>query len=55
MDQIFEIGKSQSKTKPNKNCDFKMGVFHKQGPPKFKFFNLFSWTHEIFKVSKYKR
>ena len=25
------------------------------GPSKFKNFNLFSWTHEIFKVSQYKR
>ena len=29
-----------------------MGVLRKQGPPKFKLFNLLSWTHEIFKVNK---
>ena len=33
----------------------KMGVSPKRGPPKFKVFNLLSWTHEIFKVTKYKR
>ena len=32
-----------------------MGVSPKQGPPKFKLFKLLSWTHEIFKVSKYAR
>ena len=32
-----------------------MGVPPKRGPPKFKLINLLSWTHEIFKVSKYKR
>ena len=31
-----------------------MGGPPKRGPPKFKLFNLSSWTHEIFKVSKYK-
>ena len=25
----------------------------KQGPPKFKLFNLLSWTREIFRVEKY--
>ena len=33
----------------------KMGASPKRGPPKFKLFNLISWTHEIFKVTKYKR
>ena len=31
-----------------------MEVPPKRGPPKFKLFNLSSWTHEIFKVNKYK-
>ena len=31
-----------------------MGVLPKQGSPKVKLFNLLSWTHEIFKVSKNK-
>ena len=31
-----------------------MGIFPKRDPPKFKLFNLLSWTREIFKVSKYK-
>ena len=30
-----------------------MGVLPKQGYPKFKLFNLLSWTHKIFKVNKY--
>ena len=32
-----------------------MGSTPKQGLPKFKIFNLLSWTHKMFKVSKYKR
>ena len=32
-----------------------MGVSPKQGPPKFKLFSVLSWTHEIFKVTKYKK
>ena len=31
-----------------------MGVSPQTGPPKFKIFNLLSYTHEIFKVSKHK-
>ena len=33
----------------------KSGFPPKRCPPKFKLFNLLSWTHEIFKVTKYKR
>ena len=45
------------KTKLNltKVGGFKMEVFLEGGPPKIKFFNLLSWTHEIFKVTKCKR
>ena len=32
-----------------------MAVAFKQGLPKLKIFNLLSWTHEFFKVSKYKK
>ena len=32
-----------------------MGVSPQRGPPKFKVFNLLSWTQEIFMVTKYKR
>ena len=31
-----------------------MGVLPKWDPPKFKLFTPLSWTHKIFKVSKYK-
>ena len=31
-----------------------MGVFPKHDPPKFKLFNLLSWTRDIFKISIYK-
>ena len=53
MDQIFGIGRYQNKTKPNKNWGFKMEVFSKRGPSKFKLFNLLSWTHKTSKVAKY--
>ena len=31
-----------------------MGGFPRKSPPKFKLFNLLSWTHEIFRVNKHK-
>ena len=46
MDQIFEISRYEKETKPNKNWGF---------PSKFKLFNILSWTHEIFKVTEYKK
>ena len=56
MDLIFEIGRYQKQTKPNKNWGLQNGGVHpKQDPPKFKLSNLLSWTHEMFKVSKYKK
>ena len=33
----------------------KIGSLPKRGPPKFKIFNLLSWKHGVFKVSKFKR
>ena len=54
MDQILRMGSYQKQTKSNKNWGSKMGVLPKWCPPKFKLFNLLRWTHEIFKVSKYK-
>ena len=55
MDQIFNIGRYEKETKPKKNWGSKMRVFPKWGPPNFKLFNLLSWTHKIFKVSKVKK
>ena len=55
MNQIFEIGRYQNKTKPKKNWGYQNGGSPKQGLPKVKLFNLLSWTHEIFKVSIYKK
>ena len=48
MDQIFGIGRYE-------NWGFRNGVSPKRGPLKFQLFNYISWTHEIFKVTKYKK
>ena len=55
MDQIFGIDRYGKFTKPNKIWGTKMGVFPKPSLPNFKLFNLLSWRHEIFKVTKYKK
>ena len=52
MNQIFGIADIRNKLNLGKNEVQKWVVLPKQGLPKFKIFNLLSWNHEVFKVSK---
>ena len=45
----------KNKLNLSKIGNLKMRDIPKRGPPKFKIFNLLSWTYEIFEVTKHQR